>query len=572
MKQKRSQNGAFSVINIFGQDDIPRCLECNLICLLKLNYRKRVPTIYYECENGHNGFITLKDYLNKYNKFSLTNEKCKECGKNQKQVKIDFLYCLTCSKFLCNSCQINKHPNGEKHSIIDFKRYDTLCKIHSNTYVWYCYDCKKNICAYCKSEHDFHNLIELPKLNFKERDKKKLEKDINDLENQIKDIDNIKRNLMEIIDNLKEISTLEVSFIKILLNTYKYEERLKNLNYYVIENLKKISSNSIQYYDKIFKEGKKCISLLQNIHSNSLSNNFKTLKYHFDIINYLDKLNNGKLVSCSDDKSLKIYKENTFEVQLSIEEHSKRINSFTQLRDGRIITCSADHTMKLIKLIGDNCYQIDQTLTGHYGDVYKIIEIKENELISISKDKTMKIWILNKNNKFEYITTIIFQNKNSNCNILKLNEKEFVTSSCQDECLKFWNLNNYSFITSIDNIKTPWPLKTLTLLENDILCVGGGQSKGFYFIKISTHQIIKNIFLPKVIWSINKGLDDLLLCSIEDKSGNNCLVKYRYESGNLIKAVEKEKAHENSIYSFVELKDGIIASGGKDYLIKLWSD
>ena len=228
--------------------------------------------------------------------------------------------------------------------------------------------------------------------------------------------------------------------------------------------------------------------------------------------------------------------------------------------------------MKLIKLIGDNSYQIDQTLNGHYGDVYKIIETKENELISISKDKTMKVWILNKNNNFEYITTIVFQNKNSNCNILKLNDKEFVTSSCQDECLKFWNLNNYSFIMSIDNIKTPWPLKTLTLLEKDILCVGGGRSTGFYFIKISTHQIIKNIFLPKVIWSINKGLDDLLLCSIEDKSGNNCLVKYRYESGNLIKTVEKEKAHENIIYSFVELKDGIIASGGKDSLIKLWSD
>ena len=90
MKQKRSENGAYSTIKTFSQDDIPRCLQCNLICLLKLNYRKRVPTIYYECENGHNGFITLKEYLNKYNKFSLSNEKCKECGKNQKQVKVDF--------------------------------------------------------------------------------------------------------------------------------------------------------------------------------------------------------------------------------------------------------------------------------------------------------------------------------------------------------------------------------------------------------------------------------------------------------------------------------------------------
>ena len=67
-------------------------------------------------------------------------------------------------------------------------------------------------------------------------------------------------------------------------------------------------------------------------------------------------------------------------------------------------------------------------------------------------------------------------------------------------------------------------------------------------------------------------MDELLLCSIEDEYGNNCLVKYKFENGNFVKYVEKEKAHENSIYSFVELKDGTIASGGKDKLIKLWCD
>ena len=572
MEEKKNSKKEIKSLRKFTQENIPRCLNCNLICSLKLKYSKSEPTINYQCENGHNGFILLKDYINKCNKFSLSKEKCKECGKTQKELRQRFIYCLTCSKFFCNSCQSIKHTNGDIHSIIDYERYDTLCKIHGNTYVWFCLDCKKNICAFCKYGHESHNLIELPKFNFSESDKKQLEKDINQLELEVNSLDVIKKDFISMIDKLKEISLIEINFIKILIQTYIYEEKLKNLNYYVIENLKVISSNSIKYYEKIFKEGKKCISVLHNIHSNNLTNNYKTLKYHTDVINYLDKLNNGKLVSCSDDKTLKIYKENSFEVLLSIEEHTKRINSFTQLHDERIITCSADQTMKIIKLINEEKYQIDQTLTGHNSDVYKIIEIKENELISISKDKSMKIWKLNNNKKFECITTIIFQNKNSNCNLLKLNEKEFVTSSCQDECLKFWNLNNYSLITYIDNIKTPWPLKTLSLLANDILCVGGGQSKGFYFIKISTHQIVKNIFLPKVVWSINKCMDELLLCSIEDEYGNNCLVKYKFENGNFVKYVEKEKAHENSIYSFVELKDGTIASGGKDKLIKLWCD
>ena len=69
-----------------------------------------------------------------------------------------------------------------------------------------------------------------------------------------------------------------------------------------------------------------------------------------------------------------------------------------------------------------------------------------------------------------------------------------------------------------------------------------------------------------------KCLDGLFLCSIYDENGNHSLVKYKYEEQNLKKIVEKEKAHNNSIWSCVELNNGIIASGGDDKLIKLWDD
>ena len=63
-------------------------------------------------------------------------------------------------------------------------------------------------------------------------------------------------------------------------------------------------------------------------------------------------------------------------------------------------------------------------------------------IISVSVDKTMKKWEI-KNNKYECTKTINFQNSESLCNILKLNENEFVTSSYDDKCLKFWNSNDY---------------------------------------------------------------------------------------------------------------------------------
>ena len=170
----------------------------------------------------------------------------------------------------------------------------------------------------------------------------------------------------------------------------------------------------------------------------------------------------------------------------------------------------------------------------------------------------MKIWKLNNENKFECIKTIYFQNSETDCNILRLNENEFVTSSCYDKCLKFWNSIDYSNITTINNIETPWTLKTMCLLEDDILCVGGTNSKGFYLIKISTHQLIKNILGPKRIYAINKCLDGLFLCSFSYRN-RNYLVKYKYKEQNFKKSKEKKFEFKYLIHSFVELNDKSIA-------------
>ena len=120
--------------------------------------------------------------------------------------------------------------------------------------------------------------------------------------------------------------------------------------------------------------------------------------------------------------------------------------------------------MNIIKLIDENKYNLEQKLTGHSNYVWNVIEIRDNELISVSYDNTMKKWEM-KNNKFECTKTITFQNSNSDCNILKINENEFVTSSCGDKCLKFWNSNDYSNISTINNMKMNGHLEHYVLLK-----------------------------------------------------------------------------------------------------------
>ena len=562
------------IINKLYLDDIPRCPDCNLICSLQLNYEQGIAIINFECENKHKGTILLKDYMTKYNKFALSNEKCSFCGKKQKEIKGNFFYCIDNKIFLCNLCL----KNNINHNIIPYEKYDGLCKIHSNKYNFYCIECKKNICIDCKIEHRLHDKINLSKFNYSKESRNKLEEDIKNIENKINNLDIIKQNIITEIEKLKESSELEMKFIKILLYSYEYEEIQNNLNYYIIQNLnnfrKQFSSYKFEIYERLSNEGQKFISLLQNIKNikpNCFNNNFKTITNHKYFVNHIDILNDGRLIASFSDKSLFIYNKDTYEIQLSIKEHSKQINSFTEINNKRIITCS-DKTMKIIKLIGEDNYKIEQTLLGHTDFICRIIEIKENELISISYDKIMKIWKLNNENKFECITNIYFQNSKNNCDIFKLNENEFVTSSRGDKCIKFWNLNNYSYITTITNIQSIMRNRNMCLLENDLLCIGGDNSKGFYLIKISTHQLIKNITGPKLIYSISKCLDGLILCSMRDKKGNNNLVKYIYEEQNLKKIDEKIKVHNDYIISCIELKDGIIVSAGGDRLIKLWKE
>ena len=569
MEKVKSLNEQILLTNYFSKNEILRCPNCNLICSLNLKFQKNEPTINYECENGHNGRILLKDFKIEFNNFSFLKQKCEECGKRQEEINEDFVYCLNCVKFLCNNCKMN-HTDSDNHSLINYQKCDSLCKIHSNNFSWYCSNCKKNLCIYCKLEHKTHSLIDLSEFNFSKESFKELEFEIKDLQQKVNNLDIFKEKIISLINHNKKSIELEIQFLTNLFKTYQYEEKQKNLNYHIINNLKKISSSC--NYDKIFIQGDKFITFLENVHTlNYIKNNFKTIEENDDKIYYLDILKDGRLVSCSADNTFRIYKKESFEVQLSIKEDSKFF-SFTQLNDKRIIYCLSNKIMKIIKLIEGDKYELQEILNGHTNEVFKVIEIRKNELISISRDKTMKIWRLNNENKFECILSIIFHNNNSsNSNILKINNKEFVTISCQDNCLRFWNSNNYSLTSIINDVYTTWTLKSLCLLEDDILCVGGRESKGFYIIRISTHQIIKMIHGPVTIWSINKCLDGLFLCSI-DNNEKHCLIKYKYQNKNLVPIIEKLGAHNKNIYSCVEINDEIIASGGEDYLIKLWKN
>jgi len=297
---------------------------------------------------------------------------------------------------------------------------------------------------------------------------------------------------------------------------------------------------------------------------NYIFKNIKIISSHTGNINHIMKLKDGRFASCSDDCSLNIYNKDTYEIDLNIKEHADGINYFIQLDDGRIITCSKDKTLLVIELTNDNKYQIQSTLKLHTDEVYKLIQLTKSEIVSISKDNKMIIW---SNKDFNIIKTI----ENESKNIFKINENEFVTYQGEEsKSIKFWKRENYENISTINNIDN---LYSWLLFEDDLLFIGGRGE--LYLIKISTHEIIKNVEIPGVIWSLFKCIDGNILFGVWDGFKNNNIIKYKYENQEFIKIARERKAHHNYIYNVIELDNGIIISGeanqSKDsFKIKVW--
>ena len=338
----------------------------------------------------------------------------------------------------------------------------------------------------------------------------------------------------------------------------------------------------IKEKDQTIKELKEKIRILEaqlnikNEQEFNAYNNFKIdfkneiykLNFHTSNVNCLAVLNDGRLVSGSDDKNIIIYNKTTFNPDLIIKEHKSYINSLTNLSSGILASCSYDNTIKLFS-IKENNYETLQTLNYHIKPVYKIIEINSENcnLVSCSGDKSIIFYYKdNSNYQQDYKITV-----NSECrSITQTKENEI----CFLELLflnmkfniSFYDLNQRKIKSSISNICTSGSLGTFNMITKDLLAIGGKNE--ISIINVNQYNIIRKVEVPNSNWNfgfcmINK---DIFLTS--DSKG--IIRQWKIEGNNLILISKKEKAHDNEIYALIKIGNGHIASASSDFSIKIW--
>ncbi len=350
-----------------------------------------------------------------------------------------------------------------------------------------------------------------------------------------------------IILELKKIIDKQEEKIKLL----KEQLKIKKVNKNQIQKPKEEETNEEKNYDSYNDFN---IKLKEPIHK---------LNLHTNIVYCLAILNDGRLVSGSNDNSMIIYNKVTYQPDLIIKEHTNSVFCIIQLSSGELVSCSADNQIKIFNIKG-NEYEVLQTLKYHTNSVYKIIELKNKTLVSCSGDSSIIFYF---KDNLEYKKDYQMSTNGSCSSVIQTKDNEICYSESNNNSIVFFDLLERKIKTSISNISKYNGCREWFIMMTKDLLVIPGENK-ISIINVNHYNVARIIEVPGSSWIC--GICILNENMILTGDFTEIIRQWRIEGDNLILVSKKEKTHDSDINVLLNLGNGEIASGSDDHSIKIW--
>ncbi len=350
-----------------------------------------------------------------------------------------------------------------------------------------------------------------------------------------------------IILELKKIIDKQEEKIKLL----KEQLKIKKVNKNQIQKPKEEETNEEKNYDSYNDFN---IKLKEPIHK---------LNLHTNIVYCLAILNDGRLVSGSNDNSMIIYNKVTYQPDLIIKEHTNSVFCIIQLSSGELVSCSADNQIKIFNIKG-NEYEVLQTLKYHTNSVYKIIELKNKTLVSCSGDSSIIFYF---KDNLEYKKDYQMSTNGSCSSVIQTKDNEICYSESNNNSIVFFDLLERKIKTSISNISKYSGCRAWFIMMTKDLLVIPGENK-ISIINVNHYNVARIIEVPGSSWIC--GICILNENMILTGDFTEIIRQWRIEGDNLILVSKKEKTHDTYVNVLLNLGNGQIASGSDDHSIKIW--
>ncbi len=238
----------------------------------------------------------------------------------------------------------------------------------------------------------------------------------------------------------------------------------------------------------------------------------------------------------------------------SFHGHLSSVNCIILFTNTQLISCSDDKSIKIWDIEETGCLN---TLLGHEAEVENLIQIDNEKILSTSKDDTMKFWNILEST---CIKTLPFSSNGLTC-LLKFDESQLIGS--QENLVKFWNLEKLN-VTKELKPHGKYEINTVLAINKNRI-VSGSEDHSIKITDIETSVCVGNL--------IAHTGDILTLVKLNDYkiiSGgkDNSLRIWDITTNTLLYTFT---SHTNSVKSIVLHNDSHIISGSFDHTIKIWN-
>ena len=587
-------------------DKIFRCKLCKKIPLILsiLQDKNNDYAILFNCKC----FDQKKYRVNKpiefyYNFTDIYSIHCNKCNEKENLLFSD----LNENDVFCKNCAKNNNININNFRTLE--EIDNICELHKLNFCGYDVKNKINFCNDCLINGIFQDgdLKFFDELKVSENEIKEITEKINKIKNKIKNDELIYQKILNKINSQNEKDEIKANFIKnqennqILIkiidnycNNFFLKNKSDKLNLEILLSFVIISRSLIigNLYDENKYEKKNYINYLnKNVivkpldlfnfeeinkyktyeeNENNYNNNNNNNEYTYLCINNQEEISslgdysriklisndNNNLVTeiillhdlryaIAIDKIVDIVDSNTFNIDITLRDHSKPIFSMIQLKENahRLVTSSLDKTIKIWRIEG-KVFQNEGTLNMHTEKIFKIIQFQNDFIVSSSLNEII-LW----KNNFPYtnLQTII----NEKDDVYSLCESNnFLFSASEKKNLSYYKLNNgkLDFIESFHKIKSFSQNDIININEN--LIAIGFKDK----ITLFNTNLLK---VYKIISVSSQKLSIFSLCLFKENrilvGMKNCVKEFNIDNCEELGSIEFEGNEE--VISINKLND-----------------
>ena len=558
------------------------CSKCLKIPEFKLS---SATDLEYNCNCLNSGTIKLEKALEILKlSYNGTVRKCLEPTHENEEL---ISYCVQCKKWMCKICLLvhNNNQRYNTHKLLQTQiELPSHCAIHSQKLFCYCIKCKVDLCYKCLINHSSHKIeyFDMLKRKVKIDDiHNKYKQAIDKVHSHYSEIkDKIIHKLTKKIDAVKKAYTNNqkrnknlISFVEMITKTYEYTKTIPN--YRIVKNLLLCTNFNTSKYEN---------AIIQRL---SLEDKVKSVNDFFERnhLVYFSSMNldyslyinqavttllpfRGDILYGTENGTIFIYDPKLRKNHSMLSGHNGKITHMSQLVDQRFLSCSSDKTIKIWNKEISGKFICQATLSGHKGNICKAIPISEDRIASCSYDCTIKIWSAT---TFKVLASME-GHKREVTSILELKDGRLLSNSLDPEnTLFFWDLKTYKKKTTpqIKGLGISGERNKLIQIDNQRILLDNTNptfsfKKNMVYIVNIKHYQIENIIILDCDYIKSTFLSSSNILYLGCSEG----IVYQYDLSD--NSITKQKLMPDFPTDFAEVDDDYIATGINGGIISFW--